>query len=274
MNAIHFCYAVLFLVGLALVISSLETIVSHKKYRQGQLLSWQYQQQFNRVAIHLLFKKQLIYLFDYPGFILLSWIRLAFCIFVSFFILKGWNPVVPMIVLFLTNYLYYLREYLYREGANELINIIIAALLIALGNFEKEHLPHLSLNFIALLSSIAYASSAGLKLQKGWFNGNALLDMLATRSFGNRSIFLFLQKRKWLASIITTLIIVTQGLLAVAFLLPPSVCLPVLICGGLFHLSAAWVMGLNIFLPVYLSTYPAIYFTSCYGILLPTDLIR
>jgi hypothetical protein len=53
-----------------------------------------------------------------------------------------------------------------------------------------------------------------------------------------------------------------ESVFPIALLVPPKILLLILAMGLIFHISCAWVMGLNTFIWAFLATYPAVIFAN------------
>jgi hypothetical protein len=150
------------------------------------------------------------------------------------------------------------------SGAHQMMICVSAALGFGYAAPDGHVVAHISLWFIALQVVVAYVTSGWAKLLSApWRSGRALTGIMGTAIYGHPRVHALLARRPrvaWLASwatilfessffivLITGRFEVTAGFLAVS---------------GLFHLTVAMVMGLNLFFWSFVATYPALLFCT------------
>lgn len=267
MNAQLALNIITLIVGLTILISSVEVLLTKKMYGKNQLLDWS-QLRYLRKSLT---SKTAILLFEkYFNVHQLLWSRLILSLALLAAFILSYDVRWVLFALFPVNVIFTVRSYYTNNGADQVINILLMSLTIAFCNPNSQYLKPISLNFIAIQIAIGYFVSGFFKINKGWLNGQYLISVMSTEIYGHKYIYRFLKKRQKLSALLSLIMIVVELSLAVAFLLPAKICLIVLCLGCLFHLCVAYVMGLNSFLTAFIATYPAIYYTSLHGVIVPT----
>jgi hypothetical protein len=149
------------------------------------------------------------------------------------------------------------------DGSDQMSFIIIATMLLFLGPFTGDTTKEIGLYFIAIQSCISYATSGIAKLvSKTWRTGQAVYKILNTAAYGSQSISSYLKGKTALGYLLCWSTIIFESLFPLSIVASGPFLWMFLIWGFFFHLSIAFVMGLNSFLWAFISTYPAIIYTS------------
>jgi hypothetical protein len=158
----------------------------------------------------------------------------------------------------LTSILVMLRSIYGQDGADHMVVIVYVSL--ALGTLVGTPTARAAgLWFIALQSCLSYATAGIAKATaEHWRDGTYLVRIMGTQCYGHPQVCDYLNPRPRLARWLARFIIVWESAFPVVLLLPSKLAMAVLIVGALFHLSNAFVMGLNTFFWSFISTYPAI----------------
>lgn len=123
--------------------------------------------------------------------------------------------------------------------------------------------PALALWFIAMQSSLSYATAAIAKIVSPvWRNGAALRQIFNTKTFGSRRIASVLRDVPQFAWAACWLVILVELLIACSILFPPPATAALLALGLAFHLANAILLSLNTFPWTWAATYPAMFFCS------------
>jgi len=167
------------------------------------------------------------------------------------------NPVV-LGLLALTTMLLMLRNIYGQDGADHMLTIVYVSL--TLGALVATPTARTAcIWFIALQGCLSYATAGIAKATAlHWRDGTYLVRIMGTQCYGHPMVCDYLSLRPQLARWFARLIIVWESAFPVVLLLPSDVAVGMLIIGALFHLSNAFVMGLNTFFWSFVSTYPAI----------------
>jgi hypothetical protein len=244
------------LLFLSLTISSLQNISNSPAFGPNGLFAWEFQKYAYRE--NWLESAAFDIPFGQTGFVWLNLLRIG--LLAAGFTGQALPIVLP--ALLLVSAVIYLRAFLPMSGADQL-NTILLFCLIPSTWFPSPAIRALSLCTIAGQVLICYFSNGLLKSQsRGWFDGSHLKALLQT---GNYS-------RKWAARLAAnktqrafrlpgSVIVLWELSAVVAPFLPATLLWIFLATGILFHLTIAFIMGLNTFFWSYISTYPAILFT-------------
>ena len=142
-----------------------------------------------------------------------------------------------------------------------MILTLLTALFLA-QSFETEIIQKGCVWFIAIQSCSSYFISGIVKLRKrNWRSGKALQAFLQTTIYLDTPWFKLILSSSTLAILLSWLIIVFE----VAFpfsLIGTSATYVLLAVGFLFHMTNAYVFGLNRFFFAWVASYPAIVATS------------
>jgi hypothetical protein len=255
----------LLVVGISVMVTSLEGLYNYKIYAPGGWLNWEYL----RPCRKLYSQSRLIggfsdILFHYPAVLLLLGVRFLLAAGLIAAVAYGKIPAAAVLLLMVSGLLVHLRNHYSNNGSDQLSNIILVAASIALLPSRDSLILDLSLFFIACQSSLSYLTSGFLKLlAPDWRNGKSLRDILHTASFGHPWVTRLLGRRRPIYSVLSFSVIFLEIFMGLGMLFPPPVCVCLLGGGVLLHASIAFTMGLNNFLWTFPSTYPCIYFICC-----------
>ena len=173
-----------------------------------------------------------------------------------------WPTRYSLLSLALVSLLFNLRCPEGNDGSDQMSLFVIVSTAIA-ELLSTTTCSTIVLFFVAGQSALAYGTSGFLKIREsGWRNGEFPTAVLATSTFGNRSVLTLFQKSRALRIIAGWSVALGDCLLAVAFALPPVVSLIILLFGVGLHIGIARILGLNTFLWAFAATYPAVYFVS------------
>jgi hypothetical protein len=148
------------------------------------------------------------------------------------------------------------------EGADHALGLTLVALLVCHLS-SNPLLRHAGAWFLSAEIMLAYLTSGAVKARHPqWQNGTALRQVFGTELFGNRILLRFLSSYPTLATLSCRMVIGLECLLPLLFFAGPQWCLVFLILAAGFHFTVALSQGLNLFLPVFVSTYPLILLSS------------
>lgn len=242
-------------------LSDLELLSVSSAFRDNGLLSWRAARITSRPFHRAIFAR-LTPLFSYPGIVVLLLARLlagAMCLGSA---IHG-----PVFAPFLGAYvaislLIHLRPLMGNNGADKMLLLTAVTCLIALlrpSPFAKA----IALVFLASQLSLAYAVSCWMKLsQPKWRSGHFLTNIFATSTFGKLQIHRSCVRWPRIAMCASGAVVIIECLGSIAPWVPAEAA--VVFLGGvmLFHLAAAYIMGLNTFVFAFIAVYPAALHTS------------
>jgi len=138
---------------------------------------------------------------------------------------------------------------------------LTAILLLVMTGLEmrSRFVTSACLLFIAAQSCMAYLVSGLVKLRSSfWLTGLAMRRIMWSRCYGAASIAKLLDRHPLAARLGAVGVVAFECLMPLSPVFPPGAMAGMLVLGIVFHFVVASVMGLNGFLPVFASTYPAI----------------
>jgi hypothetical protein len=194
-------------------------------------------------------------------FVLWMGIRFAAAVFLGIFGASGVLETALLLLLLLLSLIVSLRAPFGLEGAEQMILIVLATLVIASFAPANHKVQLACLWFIALQSCLAYVTAGIAKARKeAWRDGAFLASYLRTDSY-SRPI---LSRLRMTSRIIRPLSIAVIGFECgfILSLTGPRTAMVILAAGVLFHLVNAMVTGLNIFVWAFVSTYPAVLYCA------------
>lgn len=171
------------------------------------------------------------------------------------------NPLFPLAVLIVTHLSLSRRSLWGGEGGDQMMILVFLTTLLA-ATFEFDPMIAMTCTyFIAGQITLAYVASGTAKcFGPLWREGLALSKIMNHYTYGREIIADLLNSHPRLARLICHLVIGFQLTFPLFFLLPMPFALFYLVGGIFFHLGISLVMRLNLFLPVFLGTYPALIF--------------
>jgi len=147
------------------------------------------------------------------------------------------------------------------DGAQQMNTILGFSLLIGFNGWISPLAGVVALGFIAAQICLSYSVSGIAKLMSSlWRSGNALPQILSTTAYGSLRAYKFLERHTTLARLLCNATVIVEVLFPVLLISPKGLFLAFLIWGLLFHISLAFLMGLNTFVWSFIATYPALYF--------------
>lgn len=250
---------------IGLAIQTLEDLTRFNVYTDTGILSWKITQAQFSWSFSKLKGRVLDFILNESAFKALLIIRLFTIATVICTAILGGNRVIfasTSFIILLSLIAHSLRTIYGLDGTHQLYIVIFAGTCIA-SSFPEESIAFKSaIGFIALQTVISYFSSGVHKLRSViWRSGDAVVGIFSARMYGNRWVYLILQKFGLLAFVLSWSIIVFEISFVFVFIGEPKLTIFMLLSGIAFHLSTAVFMGLNNFLFAFLSTYPAIIYS-------------
>jgi hypothetical protein len=150
------------------------------------------------------------------------------------------------------------------DGSDQMTTIVLTALLLGLViGIISPVAQAFCLYFIAAQACLAYFTSGVAKLiSPEWRDGTALHAIADTHFYGNAAESLFFTKYVGTALIASWFIMLFQITFPLSLLLPYPWNLTYLGLGVWFHVAVAILMSLNLFIPAFIATYPALMFVN------------
>jgi hypothetical protein len=147
------------------------------------------------------------------------------------------------------------------DGAQQMNMILGAALLLGFNPWISPIAGIICLTFVAAQACLSYFASGVAKLISPlWRSGDALPRILSTTAYGSAAAYRLSQRSLSLTRMLCKATVLLEVLFPVLLVLPKELFFAFLVWGIMFHLSIAFLMGLNTFFWSFIATYPAIYF--------------
>jgi hypothetical protein len=149
------------------------------------------------------------------------------------------------------------------EGSDQMQIVVFGSLTLLNLNPNDETIKAAIVLFISAQACLAYLTAGLAKVVSSqWRSGQAMKGIMATRIYGSirlHRLFGLWPPGGW---IICWLVITFEVTFPVAIVCGPKSALGYLFVGTAFHLAIAVTMGLNCFFWSFISTYPALLWTS------------
>jgi hypothetical protein len=152
------------------------------------------------------------------------------------------------------------RRWLGGDGSDQMNTILLCTCFLAAGPWSTRPIQYLGMVFIIAEVMLSYETSGISKLvSPAWRSGAAIPAILATATYGAPRISGILRSHAVVATGACWAVILCEMAFPLALLLPPHGLVIALAFGFLFHLSIAFLMGLNTFLWAFCATYPFVF---------------
>jgi len=202
-------------------------------------------------------------LFGLRGMTAMLWIQIGAVLVFAVAPARSWLQWCGLLTSTVVLLLITARQRYGQDGADQMNLIVGITCVIVFGPFQSETVMTIGLWFLALQVTLAYLSAGIAKvISPVWRKGLAVGMVVDTASYGSRSAGDLLRRYSWIGRVLTWGTIAFELVFVIALIAPPPVTLGILAAGVLFHLGIAFVMGLNNFVPAFLSTYPAVLFAA------------
>lgn len=177
--------------------------------------------------------------------------------------LGTWRQWLALAMLAVLSCIFSWRQKYGEDGADQMTNLVGITLFLVVGPFQPELLLFFGICFIALQAMLSYLSAGVAKLiSPVWQSGAAVGLIVDNATYGSQGAGNFLRKLPGVGKAVTWGTVLFEVTFPVMIFLPWPAPAIALVSGACFHLSIALVMGLNNFVPAFLSTYPALFFVS------------
>ncbi len=258
----RFLWAVEFLVGVGVIVSSLEFLRARAHYRSGGLLSWEVLRYRLALTARPVPGELTERMFSDTGLTAIVAARIAGAAILlapAVWLGEPWR-IAGLGLALLATLLLYLRSPYGLDGADQMMLIVLVGAFVSHLASPDGWLREAAVWFIATQATLAYLAAGIAKLVSAqWRSGQAIPAILSTRAYGNPLAHKMTRDRRWLAFAVAWSVIGFEVLFPLVILVPhESARVAFLGFGVLFHLTNAVVMGLNTFVWAFAATYPAI----------------
>jgi hypothetical protein len=246
--------------GIGIVIDSLERLASITKYRASGIFSWVVLRQrlvsmpspIRRLADLLLAGE--------PGLIVVLLFRIVAVVLVVSSPIGSAPFGFGLTALVLGQVYVLVRSGFGAIGADPMTLVVCGASWLATVITRTPVAARAGLWFIAAQVCLGYAVAGGAKLAAPkWRSGDAMTTLLSTYTYGSRRFFMLLQRLPWLSRFLCWAVMLWEATFPAVIVLPDELVAVQLALGILFHASIASLMGLNLFLAAFPSTYVAVW---------------
>ena len=141
--------------------------------------------------------------------------------------------------------------------------LFIVQIVCTVAVYEDAAGMGIAFKFLSSQLTLSYVTAGIAKgTQAEWWTGHSVRKVLASSTFSHKYLYMILGNDLRLHRLSGRCTIIGEVLLGAAPWVPPQISLLLLGLAFTFHLGIAAIMGLNTFLPTYMSLYPAALFTS------------
>jgi hypothetical protein len=150
----------------------------------------------------------------------------------------------------------------FNGGSDYMTVVLLSALLVAALFPNQPNAVLGSIYYIAVVSCLSYFVAGLVKVRShNWRNGNTLPVLVGSGVYGGSpAVYRLLQSRS--IAILASWITICFELFFPFALFDRRACVGLIVLGAVFHLTNAYLLGLNRFLLVWMATYPTIYFVA------------
>jgi Vitamin K-dependent gamma-carboxylase len=240
------------LVGIALLVSSVEYMASADLYQESNLLSWKvFGQRGTTLGVWL------APLCDGVGLMCVVGLRAIAGVALFMTLSQGWNTAAIALALLASLFLGY-RSPAGGDGSDQMTIVVLSGLLIAsLPINSNARMAGYWL--IAAQSALSYFTAGIAKaVSPVWRDGSAPVLIFRTATYGQLRLSRFCAQYPSVSRTICWGTIVFEVGFPFALFGPLPVLAAALIAGALFHIVTAAVMGLNVFTWAFVAAYPSI----------------
>lgn len=245
--------------GATVILSSLEILSVRREFRDEGWFSWQICRNISPPTRVAVIDRCAEVAFRYPQVLYLVGIRLVSGIALVALPFGPAASTMAAALACLTTFALAYRCPFGQEGSDQLALVLSGSLLLAaLG----RHTVPIALTFISLQLCLAYVTAGGAKLiSRSWRDGSAIRAVFETKIYGHPYISRLFRFR-YTALIAGWAVILWELTFPLSFLFNHQVVISYLVVGVIFHGSTAIFMGLNNFVVVFVSAYPALIWAS------------
>ncbi|RLV59562.1 hypothetical protein D5018_11450 [Parashewanella curva] len=242
-----------FLVGLASLVISLETLVSKRLFVQGEILDWR----TTRLSVSHWAFALFNGIFNFPWmFGFLTTAKALLSMLVIYQAINQSISINTLCLLFMIHQLSNYRMPIGRDGSMQMTSVMIFGLMLIAWP-HHPYLHRLGLFFISAQIVIAYTASGWAKwCSPIWRHENVLAQIFNTKSFGRPRIASLLKQHVKLSRTASIAVMTWQASFPLVLFSSSKLLSIYLLIGFSFHLSIAIIMGLNTFLYSFTACYP------------------
>lgn len=251
--------------SLYLILDSAEKLSIYREYSDEGVFSWKALQNIHFFSKRSKRVKQgLNFIFDNPRWTGILFLRSILSLLLL--IVPFTSPLTPVILVLLVTFglLVNLRNYSIGAETQNRVGLMILITIMLYTLFPTSIVGKVGLWFVSLQSCFSYFTAGYTKLlQKDWRKGNAILLILGYDSLiENKKLYSIFDRHKIYAIILCWITIIMECTFPIILIYGKPILYFYLIWGLLFHVLIAIVLRINLFVWVWLATYPALIFIS------------
>jgi hypothetical protein len=247
------------IVGVAVVISSLETLFSWRNYATGAIFDGRQLARLTVLDGSGLARRLLGWLFTTSALRALAALRLICGIVLLMPNAAVEVRAVTAAAAFLTGGVLVWRNRFGTDGSDQMTAIVLAG--VAVGSFfhSSEFAVRAAITFIAIQGCLAYGVAGVAKaLSPFWRSGAVIGAIMETETWGSRQLAPWLVSSRQASLLASWTVIVAECAFPAVVIAPSWLVAALLGWGIAFHVFCAVTMGLNTFFWAFVSAYPAI----------------
>ncbi len=250
--------------GLYAIYSGFELLSLRRHYTDGGLMSWRIVKLSISYAPGSTFLEPILARYQY----VLAGRLVAGALLMMFAAVGGtvWEtPIIPLLFVALagTDLVTKFRHPGGLSGAHDMSLVVNFGMIIATLAPTESHVQTIAILFVAVQGVMGYFLAGVAKgLSEEWRNGRAIEMVFSTKTWGDDRVYRFVQgfpQSKYLAS---WTVIGFELIFVLVLIVDPHVTLLLFCIAFAFHVFNAVFMGINGFLVIFPSTYPAIYYVN------------
>jgi hypothetical protein len=250
------------LVGLAVSLQTIELLQIRHVFAENGVWRWSTLAREQRLLPAIL-RWPLAGLLPYRPFLGVLGVRLGAGLLV---LATGWLGPSPLLLI--TTLLVCVRfRGTFNGGSDAMTVVILLALSVAAAGQGRRSVAIVCLGYVAVQATLSYLIAGIAKLKESqWRNGSALRRLFDSTQYVIPDLVRRCLARPAPCAVACWLVIAFECSFPLLWL-GTQLCLSILVCGALFHLSNAAVLGLNRFFFAWLASYPALLYFSQLGVL-------
>lgn len=244
----------------SILLASTEYLPQRDQLRDDGLMSWDVNSARQRWYLAPGVEQALSAVLRYPNVLILLLARATLAGWVAFSPIPSSQQVVPVFILTALGASFSLRSAYGQDGADQmswLFSVALSAtLLVGTPGARLVFLLFMAAQAVLSYSAAGYAKLVAPK----WRDGSYLPAIFRIEAYGHRGIAEALSKNPRLCKAAASGLLAWECGFPLVVVLPLPMALPFFLGGFVFHVAAAFTMGLNCFFWSFVATYPALYF--------------
>lgn len=255
-STLYWCGAI---VGMAVVIPSLETLRAWRDYTAGGIFDGRQLARLTILDYSPPARRLLGWLFTTPALLALTVARLICGVVLLWPMTNPAPRGVAAATAFLLGGVLTWRNRFGTDGADQMVAIVLAG--VAVGSLfpPRDLAVRVALGFIAVQACLAYGVAGIAKaMSPVWRSGQVISGIMATETWGSHSFAAWLASSRGASLVVCWMVIAAECAFPAVVIAPTWLVVALLGWGLTFHVMCAVTMGLNTFFWAFVAAYPAI----------------